>query len=120
MYENYFRDALELDYLYQQYPREHETLDGILDILCDICCTRRTTIRIASDDKPKEVVKGRLMKLDYSHIQYVMNCLKENTTNIRNMKQYLLAALYNAPSTISPYYQAKVNYDFYGNHGEVI
>ena len=58
------------------------------------------------------------MKLDSSHIQYVLSCLKENTTDVRNIRQYLLAALYNAPTTISAYYQAKVNYDFYGNRDE--
>jgi hypothetical protein len=115
-YESYFRDALEFDYLLQQYPYDRETLQEILDLLVDTVCTKREYIRIASDDRPRDVVKSRFMKLDSSHIQYVLDCLKENTTDVRNIKQYLLAALYNAPTTISPYYQAKVNYDFYGNH----
>ena len=114
-YESYFRDALEFDYLLQQYPYERETLQEILDLLVDTVCTRREYIRIASDDRPRDVVKSRFMKLDSSHIQYVLDCLKENTTDVRNIKQYLLAALYNAPGTISSYYSAKVNHDLYGN-----
>ena len=114
-YESYFRDALEFDYLLQQYPYDRETLQEILDLLVDTVCTRREYIRIASDDRPRDVVKSRFMKLDSSHIQYVMDCLKENTTDVRNIKQYLLAALYNAPGTISSYYSAKVNHDLYGS-----
>ena len=74
-------------------------------------------IRIAGDDKPKEVVKGRLMKLDSLHIQYVLDCLHENTSDVKNIKQYLLTTLFNAPVTISPYYQAKVNHDLYAPDG---
>ena len=114
-YESYFRDALEFDYLLQQYPYDRETLQEILDLLVDTVCTRREYIRIASDDRPRDVVKSRFMKLDSSHIQYVLDCLKENTTDVRNIKQYLLAALYNASGTISSYYSAKVNHDLYGN-----
>ena len=114
-YESYFRDALEFDYLLQQYPYDRETLQEILDLLVDTVCTRREYIRVASDDKPRDVVKSRFMKLDSGHIQYVMECLKENTTDVRNIKQYLLAALYNAPGTISSYYSAKVKHDMYGS-----
>ena len=115
-YENYFREAIEFDFLLQQYPYDRETLQQILDLLVDTVCTRREYIRVASDDKPREVVKSRFMKLNSSHIRYVMDCMKENTTDVRNIRQYLLAALYNAPSTISPYYQSKVNHDFYGSY----
>ena len=114
-YESYFRDALEFEYLLQQYPYDRETLQEILDLLVDTICTKREYIRIASDDRPRDVVKSRFMKLDSSHIQYVLDCLKENTTDVRNIKQYLLAALYNAPGTISSYYSAKVNHDLYGS-----
>ena len=115
-YESYFRDALEFDYLLQQYPYDRETLQEILDLLVDTVCTKREYIRIASDDRPRDVVKSRFMKLDSGHVQYVLDCLKENTTDVRNIKQYLLAALYNAPGTISSYYSAKVNHDMYGSH----
>lgn len=114
-YENYFREAIEFDFLLQQYPYDRETLHEILDLLVDTVCTRREYIRVASDDKPRDVVKSRFMKLDSGHIQYVMECLKENTTDVRNIKQYLLAALYNAPGTISSYYSAKVKHDMYGS-----
>lgn len=114
-YESYFRRVLEIDLLKQQYPYDREILQEILDLVVDTVCTKREYIRIASDDRPKDVVKSRFMKLDSGHIQYVMDCLKENTTDVRNIKQYLLAALYNAPGTISSYYSAKVNHDFYGS-----
>ena len=117
-YEDYFRRSLEFDILLQNNPYEKETLEGILDLLVDTCCSHKAYIRIAGDNKSGEVVRSRFMKLDSSHIQYVLSCLKENTTDVRNIRQYLLAALYNAPTTISAYYQAKVNYDFYGNRDE--
>ncbi len=113
-YENYFRKVLEIDLLKQQYPYDREILQEILDLVVDTVCSKREYIRIASDDRPRDVVKSRFMKLDSGHIQYVMDCLKENTTDVRNIKQYLLAALYNAPGTISSYYSAKVNHDLYG------
>jgi hypothetical protein len=91
-------------------------LEGILDLLAETCSSKRKSIRIAGDDKPLEVVKNRLMKLNSMHIQFVLDCLKENTTSVRDMKQYLLTTLFNASVTISPYYQSKVNYDFYGVH----
>lgn len=116
--EDYFRRSLEFDILLQNNPYEKETLEGILDLLVDTCCSHKAYIRIAGDNKSGEVVRSRFMKLDSSHIQYVLSCLKENTTDVRNIRQYLLAALYNAPTTISAYYQAKVNYDFYGNRDE--
>ena len=114
-YKDYFRTELELDILILDHPTEKETLEGIMDILAETCSTNRKMIRIAGDDKPKEVVKGRLMKLDSLHIQYVLDCLHENTSDVKNIKQYLLTTLFNAPVTISPYYQAKVNHDFYGS-----
>ena len=114
--KSFFEDQIEYDYLLDQYPYERETIRGILDLLVDTYCSKRKYIRVAGDDKPADVVKSQIAKLNSSHIQYVIDCLKENTTDVRNIKQYLLAALYNAPTTISPYYQAKVNYDFYGNH----
>lgn len=110
-YESYFRESLSFDLLLQEHRFEGETLEGILDLLVDTCCSRQKTIRIARDDKPTVVVQSRFMKLTNDHIDYVLTCLQKNTTEIHNMKQYLLAALYNAPTTISPYYQARVNND---------
>ena len=115
-YESYFRSELEIPILIRNSPTEKETLEGILDLLAETCSSKRKTIRIAGDDKPLEVVKGRLMKLNSMHIQFVLDCLKENTTCVRDMKQYLLTTLFNAPVTIDPYYQSRVNHDFYGVH----
>ena len=115
-YEDYFREELEIPILIQGNPRDKETLEGILDLLAETCSSKRKTIRIAGDDKPIEIVKGRLMKLNSLHIQYVLDCLKENTTYVRDMKQYLLTTLFNAPVTIDSYYQARVNYDMHNVH----
>lgn len=115
--ESYFRQSLEFELLLEEYPHEQETLEGILELLIDTCCSRRVFIRVSGDDKPKEVVKGRLMKLDSSHIRYVLQCLKENTSYVRNMKQFLLASLYNAAVTISPYYQSRANFDLSQSSG---
>ena len=115
-YESYFRSELEIPILIRNNPTEKETLEGILDLLAETCSSKRKTIRIAGDDKPLEIVKNRLMKLNSLHIQYVLDCLKENTTYVRDMKQYLLTTLFNAPVTIDPYYQARVNHDMYGVH----
>ena len=93
MYQ-YFWKQLYFEYLLMDYPLERESLEEILEILVDTCCSNRKMIRIAGDDKPKEVVKSRLMKLEREHIQYVMKCLNENSTKVRNMKQYVLATLY--------------------------
>jgi len=110
-YECYFREALSIDVLLRENLGEEETILGILDLLVDVCCFKRSVIRIAGDDKPLAVVKSRFMKLNAEHIRYVLKCLSENTTRVRNIRQYLLAALYNAPATIRPFYQAWVNND---------
>lgn len=110
-YEEYFRDALEIDFLKQNNPGERETLDGILDLIVDTCCANKPWILISGDKKPIEVVKSRFMKLNSSHIEYVLKCLSDNTTRIRNVNQYLLATLFNATTTISPYYRSWVNND---------
>ena len=113
-FKNWFRAELEFDILRLDHPTEKETLDGILEILAETCSSKRKEIRIAGNDMPREVVKSRLMKLNFMHIQYVLDCLKENTSEVKNIKQYLLATLFNAPVTISPYYQNQVNHDFRG------
>lgn len=110
-YERYFRESLSIDVLLRENLGEEETILGILDLLVDVCCFKRSLIRIAGDDKPLAVVKSRFMKLNAEHIRYVLKCLSENTTKVRNIRQYLLTALYNAPATIRPFYQAWVNND---------
>nr|WP_308507879.1 DUF6017 domain-containing protein [uncultured Stomatobaculum sp.] len=110
-YERYFRESLSIDVLIRENLGEEETILGILDLMVDVCCSKRSVIRIAGDDKPLAVVKSRFMKLNAEHIRYVLKCLSENTTRVRNIRQYLLTALYNAPATIRPFYQAWVNND---------
>ena len=110
-YEQFLKDQLDVEILKQEYPHDREMIDGILELILDVLCSKRKMIRIAGDDKPVNVVKGRFMKLTIEHIRYVMICLQENTTKIRSIKQYMLAALYNAPSTIDGYYRAEVNHD---------
>ena len=110
-YEMFLKDQLDVEILKQEYPYDKEMIDGILEMILDVLCSKRKMIRIAGDDKPVNVVKGRFMKLTIEHIRYVMTCLQENTTKIRSIKQYMLAALYNAPSTIDGYYRAEVNHD---------
>ena len=109
--EEYFSRSLEMDLLLRLYPDDEDTIYQIVDLLVDTCDSKRKLIRIAGDDKPAEVVLSRLKKLNADHIRFVLDCLAANTSPIRNMKQYLLAALFNAPTTIQLYYQNKVNHD---------
>lgn len=110
-YYHYFLNQLEFDILLERYPLYEALLYEILELIVDTVCTKRKLIRIASDDKPAEVVKSKFMKLQSDHIAFVLDCFKENTTDVRNVKQYLLAAIYNAPLTIDSYYTAKVSHD---------
>ena len=110
--EDYFYQALEVELLFRLHPDDEDTIYQIVDLLVDICSTKRKILRIAGDDKPAEVVRSRLKKLNADHIRFVLGCLSETTVPVRNMKQYLLASLYNAPTTMSLYYQNKTNHDF--------
>ena len=110
--EEYFSHSLEIDLLLRLYPDDEDTIyQMIVNSLVDTCDSKRKFIRIAGDDKPAEVVRSRLKKLNADHIRFVLDCLSANTSPIRNMKQYLLAALFNAPTTMQLYYQNKVNHD---------
>ena len=109
--EEYFSRSLEIELLLRLYPDDEDTIYQIVDLLVDTCDSKRNLIRIAGDDKPAEVVLSRLKKLNADHIRFVLDCLAANTSPRRNMKQYLLAALFNAPTTIQLYYQNKVNHD---------
>ena len=109
--EEYFSRSLEVELLLRLYPDDEDTIYQIVDLLVDTCDSKRKLIRIAGDDKPAEVVLSRLKKLNADHIRFVLDCLAANTSPMRNMKQYLLAALFNAPTTIQLYYQNKVNHD---------
>lgn len=105
---------IEYDILCEDNTVNRDQLDEIAELIVDTVCSVRKTIRIAGDDYPAEVVKSRFLKLDSSHVQYVIDCMKNNTTYVRNIKKYLLAALYNAPATINNYYSSLVQHDLYG------
>ena len=115
VYREIILDNIGYEYLIQDSHIDREQLDEIAELIVDTVCTARKTVRIAGDDYPAEVVKSRFMKLDSSHVQYVMGCMRENTTYVRNIKKYLLAALYNAPVTISNNYSSLVQHDMYGD-----
>ena len=110
--EDYFYQTLEVELLLRLCPDDENTIYQIVDLLVDTCSTKRKLLRIAGDDKPAEVVRSRLKKLNADHIRFVLESLAENTAPVRNMKQYLLAMLYNAPTTMNLYYQNKTNHDF--------
>ena len=111
IYEEIIKDNIEYDILKQNMPYDYDRLDEIVDLMLETVCTRRKTIRIAGDDYPAELVKAKFMKLDSEHIRFVLDCMRENTTKIRNIKQYLRAVLFNAPSTIGNYYTSLVAHD---------
>ena len=116
IYREIIMDNIEYEHLCQHAKGiDRETLDEIVDLLVETVCSARKTIRIAGDDYPAEVVKSRFLKLDSSHIEYVLDRMRENTTYVRNIKKYLLAALYNAPTTINSYYSSLVQHDMYGD-----
>ena len=109
--EEYFSHSLEIDLLLRLYPDDEDALYQIVNLLVDTCATNRKLLHIAGDDKPAEVVRSRFMKLNADHICFVLKCLAENSNPIRNMKQYLLASLYNAPTTMQLFYQNQANHD---------
>ena len=109
--ELFFRKQLAYDHLLAEYPHDKEQLDEIMGLLVEVCTSKAKTIRISGEDKPVSIVKGQFMKLNQFHVGYVMKCMQENGTKIRNIKQYLLAALYNAPLTMGHYFRAWVNND---------
>ena len=109
--EEYFSCSLEIDLLLRLCPDDEDTIYQIVDLLVDTCATNRKLLHIAGDDKPAEVVRSRFMKLNADHICFVLKRLAENSSPIRNMKQYLLASLYNAPTTMQLSYQNQTNHD---------
>ena len=110
MYQEYFSQQLGLASLMATHPDDEDMLREMLELLVDTVCSKRRFIRIAGDDKPAEVVKAQLMKLNGDHLRFVLMCLKENTTQVRNIRQYLLATLYNAPMTMHSSYAARVQH----------
>ena len=111
VYEEIIKDNIDYDILKQDMKFDSDRLDEIVDLMLETVCTARKRVRIAGDDYPAELVKSKFMKLDGEHIRFVLDCMRENTTKIRNIKQYLKAALFNAPSTIGNYYTSLVAHD---------
>lgn len=115
VYREIIKENICYEYLLSDLPYEHDRLEEILELIVETVCSTKKYIRVAGSDYPAEVVRSRLLKLDMEHIKFVFSCLKENTTKIRNIKQYLLTTLYNAPTTIGSYYSALVQHDMYGS-----
>ena len=112
-YRDLILENIEYDHLCREFSTYRKDLDEIVELIVETVCARRKTTRIAGADFPHEVVRSRFLKLDSSHIEFVMECLHNNSTEIRNMKQYLLTVLFNAPTTMSNHYTAQVNHDMH-------
>ena len=110
-YEDCLREKLSIDVLVQNNPCDVGRINEIFNLMLDVLCSTAKTIRISGDDKPIDVVRAQFMKIDSGHMEYILDCFKHQITDIRNVKQYLLATIYNAPLTIDHYYTSKVNYD---------
>ena len=111
-YREIIKENIEFEALVHRYG--YERVDELVELMLQTVLSQRPYIRIAGDDYPREVVKSRFLKVNFSHVEYVFDCLDNNTTKVRNIKSYLLAALYNAPATMDSYYRAEVNHDLYG------
>lgn len=109
------KENLDYDIMLQDPKADRGRMDEVVDIMVETLCSTKPTISVAGDDYPASFVKDRLLKLNSMHIDYVFECMDKNTTYVRNIKKYLLAALFNAPSTIDSYYSALVNHDMYGD-----
>ena len=114
LYEKIIKESIEYDYLLTDNSLRQDELREIVDLVVEIVAVERETVRINGTDYPYQVVKGKFLKLNMSHIQYVIDCMQNNTTKIGNMRSYLLTALFNAPNTMSNYYRSEVAYDMYG------
>ncbi len=115
MYREIIRENIGYETLLCDLPCDHDRLDEIVELLAETVCFSRRSIRVGGTDYPAEVVKSRFLKLNCEHIRFVFDCMRENTTKIRNIRQYLLTTLFNAPVTIGNYYSARVNHDLYGD-----
>ena len=110
-YTEIIKENIELDILLERYPYDRELLIGIFDLILETVLCKNKSIIVASSEYPAELVRSKFLKLNMFHVEYAMDCMRKNTSKIHNIKKYLLAALFNAPSTISGYYQAEVNHD---------
>jgi len=115
IYRNIISENIGYEYICEQYRLNTDIIDEILELMLETVCSTKKTIRIGGEDKPAELVKSRFLKIDQNHIEYVLDALGKNTTEIRNIRSYLITAIYNAPNTIGNYYKALVNHDLYGD-----
>ncbi len=113
-YEELIRDNLELDILAQNSRLDMDRINEMVEIMLDVVCSTKPTIRINGEDMPQQVVKSRFLKLDSSHIEYILDAMRDCPSDIRNIRAYMLTVLYNASLTIDNYYSALVNRDMYG------
>lgn len=113
-YAQIVRDNTDYDILVEQFPEQADEINELISIMVDVICSQKKTIRANGEEKPHDVVKSRLLKLNSSHIEYVLAALKKNTSDVRNIRSYLITALYNAPVTMSSFYRAEVNHDMFG------
>lgn len=114
IYEEIIKENIEYEILLERNPYSKDLIDGIVNLMVETVCSTRPSVTIAKEDMPQQVVKSRLLKLDEGHIEYVLDSFKSNTTKVRNIRSYLLTALYRAPTTIDAHYAALVNHDMYG------
>ena len=112
VYKQVIYDNIDYDIISEQYDKEQ--LDEIVEIMLECICSSKQTIFIGKEDIPKEVVKSRFLKINSEHIEYILFCMKRNTTKVRNIKAYLKSVIYNAPTTMNSFYSAEVNHDLYG------
>ena len=111
-YSELIKENIELEILRERHPYDQDLLEGIFDLILETVLCKNESIIIASNKYPAELVRSKFLKLNSSHVEYAIDCFKGNTTKVRNIKKYLLTTLFNAPSTISGYYQAAVNHDY--------
>ena len=114
VYREIIKGNIEYDIMKNNFPYDHERLDEIVELMAETLASKKATFCIAGDTYPASTVKFKLLRINSLHIQYVFECLDKNTTEVRNIKKYLLATLFNAPSTMGSYYKAQVNHDMYG------
>ena len=115
VYREIVKGNIEYDIMKNNFPYDHERLDEIVELMAETLASKKATFCIAGDTYPASTVKFKLLRINSLHIQYVLECLNKNTTEVRNIKKYLLATLFNAPSTMGSYYKAQVNHDLYGS-----
>ena len=115
VYREIIKENIEYDIMMDNFPNDHERLNEIVELMAETLASKKSTFCIAGDTYSASTVKFKLLRINSLHIQYVFECLDKNTTEVRNIKKYLLATLFNAPSTMGSYYKAQVNHDMYGD-----